>query len=573
MCGIFGYKGDEQASSIVHKGLKKLEYRGYDSSGVAVVSNPSVKVEKKEGRVSELNPKFKGKTGIGHTRWATHGGVNDKNAHPHTCDEGKIAVVHNGIIENHQQLREEIGEHKFDSDTDTEVIPHLLKKYLRIHENSVQKALEATVEKLEGAYAFAAVLESGEMIAYRKESPLVVGLKDGEYFISSDVNPFLEHTRKAVFLEDGEYVIIEEELKLFKEGREKEPEVQEIEWDEEEASKSGHNHFMQKEILEQPETVKRAVFQDKSDVKESVEMIQNSDRVFLTACGTASFAADLGAKYLREAGIEAYSEQSHEFEYQASNLKEDDLVIAVSQSGETADLLSALKHVDCPVLSLVNVVGSTLARNSNHNMYVNAGPEIGVASTKAFTAQLTVLKLLSLTIQRNLSEARNSLLETSQKIEPMLEKNEQKINEIAQYISEKDDIYFIGRNKGRELAKEASLKLKELSYIHSEAFPGGEFKHGTLSLIEDGVPVFAFMTDDKSAILSNAIEAGSRGADLIGIGTEKTDNFKHFIEIPEDENREILEIIPFQLLAYETSVLKGNNPDKPRNLAKSITVK
>ena len=573
MCGIFGYKGDEQASGIVHKGLKKLEYRGYDSSGVAVVSNPSVKVEKKEGRVEELDPKFEGKTGIGHTRWATHGGVNDKNAHPHTCDEGKIAVVHNGIIENHERVREEIGQEKFKSDTDTEVIPHLLKKYLTIHEDDIQKALEATVDRLEGAYAFAAILESGEMIAYRKESPLVIGLNDGEYFLASDVNPFLEHTRKAVFLQDGEYAIIEKELKLFSDGEEKEPEITEIEWDEEEASKAGHDHFMQKEILEQPETVKRAVFQDKSDVEKSVEMIQDADRVFLTACGTASFAADLGAKYLREAGIEAYSDQSHEFEYQASRVKEDDLVIAVSQSGETADLLSALKQVDASVLSVVNVVGSTLSRNSTHNMYVNAGPEIGVASTKAFTAQLTVLKLLALTMQRDISEARESLLETSKKIESMLEKNEEEINRIAEYIVEKDDIYFIGRNRGRELAKEASLKLKELSYIHSEAFPGGEFKHGTLSLIEEGVPVFAFLTDDESATLSNAIEAGSRGADLIGVGTEKRDNFEYFLEVPEDENSEILEIIPFQLLAYRTSVLKGNDPDKPRNLAKSITVK
>ncbi len=572
MCGIFGYKGEEQASELIHKGLKKLEYRGYDSSGIAVVSNPSVKLEKKEGRVDELDPKFKGKIGIGHTRWATHGGVNDKNAHPHTCDEGKIAVVHNGIIENHQELREEIGEHKFKSDTDTEVIPHLLKKHIRREEN-LKEAVEKAVEKLEGAYAFAAVLESGEMIVYRKESPLVIGLGEKEYFVASDVNPFLEHTREAVFLQDGEFAIIEEELKLYRDGKEVEPEVDQIEWDAEEASKAGHNHFMEKEILEQPETVKRAVFQDKSDVEKSVEMIEEADKVYLTACGTASFAADLGAKYLREAGIEAYSEQSHEFEYMADQVSEDDLVIAVSQSGETADLLSALKKVDAPVLSAVNVVGSTLARNSDHNMYVNAGPEIGVASTKAFTAQLTVLKLLSLTMQKGLEKARDSLLETSEKIDPMLEENRDEINQIAEYIAEKDDIYFIGRNRGRELAKEASLKLKELSYIHSEAFPGGEFKHGTLSLIEEGVPVFAFLTDDKSATLSNAIEAGSRGADLVGVGTEKPDNFKHFIEVPEDENREILEIIPFQLLAYETSKLRGNDPDKPRNLAKSITVK
>jgi glucosamine--fructose-6-phosphate aminotransferase (isomerizing) len=571
MCGIIGYKGQEGATTRIHEGLKKLEYRGYDSAGIAVSSNPSIKMEKGTGDVDQLQPDFKGDAGIGHTRWATHGGVTDENAHPHTSHSGKIAVVHNGIIENHRELKEEIGEHKFQSETDTEVIPHLLEKHLERHD--MKTAVEKTIEKLEGSYAVTAVLETGEMIAFRQDSPLVIGLKEKEYFIASDVNPFIEHTKDALFLQNGDYAIIEEELKVFNSGEKVDREVKEIEWDAEEASKEGYDHFMEKEIHEQPETVKRAVFQDKSDVEKSVEMIEDADRVFLTACGTASFAAMLGAKYLREKGFEAYSEQAHEFEYMASDVKEDDLVIAVSQSGETADLLSALDEVDAPVLSVTNVVGSTLARNSDHNMYINAGPEIGVASTKAFTAQMTVLKLVSYSLDEGLEYARNSLLETAGKIEEMLEDNRETIYELSEFISEKDDVYFIGRNKGRELAMEASLKLKELSYIHSEAFPGGEFKHGTLSLIEEGVPVVAFTLDDKTNTLSNAIEASSRGAELIGVDTEEHEAFDHLIRTPEDENREILEVIPFQLLAYETSLLRENDPDKPRNLAKSVTVK
>lgn len=571
MCGIIGYKGHKGATQKIHEGLKKLEYRGYDSAGIAVSSNPSIKLEKSTGKVDQLEPDFEGNSGIGHTRWATHGGVTDENAHPHMSHSEKLAVVHNGIIENHRELKQEIGEEKFESETDTEVIPHLLERY--IEKNDLREAVEKTIDKLEGSYAVTAVLESGQMIAFRKDSPLVIGLKDEEYFVASDVNPFIEHTKDAVFLQDGDYALIQEELKIFNSGELVDRDVQEIEWDAEEASKEGFDHFMEKEIKEQPETVKRAVFQDKSDVEKSVEMIEDAERVFLTACGTASYAAMLGAKYLRERGIEAYAEQAHEFEYMADSVNKEDLVIAVSQSGETADLLSALNEVDSPVLSVTNVVGSTLARNSNHNMYINAGPEIGVASTKAFTAQITVLKLLSYTLEQDLEYARNSLLETAKKIEEVLEQNESNILQLSEYLTEKDDVYFIGRNKGRELAKEASLKLKELSYIHSEAFPGGEFKHGTLSLIEEGVPVVAFTLDDKTNTLSNAVEASSRGADLIGVGTQDHQAFDYFIEVPEDENREILEVIPFQLLAYETAIKKGNNPDKPRNLAKSVTVK
>ncbi len=572
MCGIIGYKGQENAKEKIAEGLKKLEYRGYDSAGTAILTNPSIELEKVEGSVQNLSHKHNGNTGIGHTRWATHGGVNKTNAHPHTDTDGKIAIAHNGIIENYSELRQKIGEEKFKSDTDTEVIPHLLKE--KLSEHPLKKALESTISELKGSYAVTGILNTGEMIAFRKDSPLVIGLKKDSYFVSSDVMPFLEHTDKAIFLKDGDYAIIrEKELQIFNNGEKVEREVKTIDWNADQASKNGFEHFMEKEIHEQPETVKRAVFQDRSDMKKASKMVKNAEKVYLTGCGTASYAAMLGAKYLRSKGIQAYVEQSHEFEYMADHINENDLIIAVSQSGETADLLSALKKVNAPVLSVTNVVGSTLARNSKHTLYINAGPEIGVASTKAFTAQITVLKLLSHTVTDNLEEGRTSLLKTAEKLEAVIENNKTEIEKISDYLINKNHCFFIGRNKGRELAAESALKLKELSYIHAESFPGGEFKHGTLSLIEDGVPVFVFLLDDETNSMSNAIEAYSRGAELIGTGIKNQEVFKYFIEVPEDENREILEVVPFQILAYETAIKKGNNPDKPRNLAKSVTVK
>ncbi len=572
MCGIIGYKGGKNANKKIAEGLKKLEYRGYDSAGTAILTNPSIKVEKVEGSVDNLSHDHKGEAGIGHTRWATHGGVNKTNAHPHTDTKNEIAVVHNGIIENYTELRQELGEQKFKSETDTEVIPHLLKK--KLSNLSLKEALEETISELKGSYAVTALLETGEMIAFRKDSPLVIGIQEDSYFVASDIMPFLEHTDNAIFLEDGDYAIIrEDELEIFNSGRPVNREIETVDWNADQASKNGFNHFMEKEIHEQPETVKRAVFQDRSDIEAASKMVKSAEKVYLTGCGTASYAAMLGAKYLRSKGIEAYVEQSHEFEYMADHVTDEDLVIAVSQSGETADLLSALKKVDSPILSVTNVVGSTLSRNSDQTLYINAGPEIGVASTKAFTAQITVLKLLSHASAGRLRKGRSSLLKTAEKLEKVIKDNRKEIEEISDYLMEKDHCFFIGRNKGRELAAESALKLKELSYIHAEAFPGGEFKHGTLSLIEDGVPVFAFLLDDETNSLSNAIEAYSRGADLIGTGVERHPGFKYFIEIPEDENREILEVVPFQILAYETALKKGNNPDKPRNLAKSVTVK
>jgi len=393
MCGIVGYYGDDEAAEKIYRGLKKLEYRGYDSAGIATAGNPTIKVEKSVGEVENVSsPGIDGTSGIGHTRWATHGGVTEENAHPHVSEKEKVAVVHNGIIENYQELKDELDT-EFRSETDTEVIPHLLEKELEEYE--IKEAVQRVMDRLEGSYAVAAMLDTGEMVAFRKDSPLVLGVMEEELFVASDVTPFLEHTNKAVFLEDDDYAIIEDGYRVFNSGEEVEREVQEIEWDAEQASKEGHDHFMEKEIKEQPKTVKRAAYQDKSDLEEAVEMIEEAEDVYLTGCGTASFAASLGAKYLREAGVKAHTEQSHELEYRSDEIKEDDLVIAVSQSGETADLLSLLDEVEADVLAVVNVVGSTLARQADHKLYVNAGPEIGVASTKAFTAQLAVLRLVS----------------------------------------------------------------------------------------------------------------------------------------------------------------------------------
>jgi len=581
MCGIVCYTGEKEASKIISKGLKKLEYRGYDSAGIATVNNGSIKTSKGKGTIEKVTGKkqlnkLKGNTGIGHTRWATHGEVNKKNAHPHYSENKEVAVVHNGIIENHEQLRKEIGEEKFKSETDTEVIPHLIQKELEKHKD-LQKVCKNVIDKLKGSYAVVAITKTGDKIAFRKGSPLVLGIGENEIFAASDVTPFLEYTKKALFLENKDYAIITKTgYQIFNSGKPVERETQQIDWNPEQASKQGYPHFMLKEIEEQSETIKRAAFQDRKDLKEAKELMENAENIYLTGCGTSSFAAQLGANYMRKAGKKVYTEQSHELEYRKDEIKEDDLIIALSQSGETADLLSLLNKVDAKTLAIVNVVGSTLDRNSDKTLYINAGPEIGVASTKSFTAQLTVLKLLSRTIKQETEKTRKSLIKTAEKVKKTINKNEDQIKELTEYLSRKEHVYFIGRDKGKTIAQEASLKLKEISYIHSEAFPGGEFKHGTLALVEEETPVIGFLNGKPGKhTLNNLTEAKSRGADIIGIGNQKTQEFKYFLETPEDQNQEILETILSQIIAYKTALKKDEdiNPDKPRNLAKSVTVK
>lgn len=573
MCGIVGAKLEGEAVSHVKTGLKRLEYRGYDSAGVASAEG-EVELTTAVGTVDEVDHPEGASTAIGHTRWATHGGVNETNAHPHSDCENEVAVVHNGIVENHEQLKRRLEEdgHVFTSETDTEVIPHLIEEQLEAG-NSLRQACEATKKQIEGSYAVAVMKADGEMAAFRKGSPLVVGVEEDGYHVSSDVTGFLDRTSRAIYLEDGDLAVFNGELRIFAGGAEVDREVRNIDWDVEQASKEGFDHFMQKEILEQSETIKRAGFQNRSDLEEAAELVKGAEKLYLTGCGTASYAAMMGAEYLRAAGVECEVEQAHEIEYRAEEIGEDDVVVAVSQSGETADLLSALRKTDASVVAAVNVAGSTLARNAEKALMINAGPEIGVASTKAFTAQMVVLKLLAAELSGELEQVRDSVMRTAEKVEMTVEQNEQAVSELSTKFAEKDDVYFIGRGKGRILAYEAALKLKELSYIHAEGFPGGEFKHGTLALVEDGVPVVAFTDHHRDEIMSNAVEARSRGAELTGCGSEPLDGFESFLEVPEDENREILEVLPFQMLAYRTAVELGHNPDKPRNLAKSVTVK
>lgn len=573
MCGIIGYHGDEEASEKVYQGLKRLEYRGYDSAGIATAGNPTVKINKGVGKVDEATaPETDGSVGVGHTRWATHGGVTEKNAHPHTDCSGDIAVVHNGIIENHEELKSELEHHSFESETDTEVIPHLLEEYME--DNSLRKSVNMIAGKLEGSYAVVVVTGDGRMAAFRQGSPLVLGVGEEEHFLASDVTPFLEHTDKAVFLQDGDRVVIEDGYTVFDSDGEKSRPIENIDWDAEEASREGHEHYMEKEILEQPKTLSRSVFQDKSDLREASELLREAEQVHITGCGTSSFTASLGAKYLSDRGLDVKTEQAHELEYRSHEIDEDDLVIAISQSGETADLLSMLEEVEADVLALVNVVGSTLARRADKTIYINAGPEIGVASTKAMTAHLGVLKMLEGMEAGSPEEKQEKVLETADMIEEMIEDNRKDMKELAAYLAEKEDVYFIGRHRRVEVAKEASLKLKEISYIHSEAFPGGEFKHGTIALLEEGIPVVAF-TDGRGGeeMISNMKEAESRGADIVEISSDPSADAKFSLEVPDVAEKEILEIILSQYLAYLTAIEKGNDPDKPRNLAKSVTVK
>ena len=580
MCGIIGYKGHRKAPEIVYTGLQKLEYRGYDSAGTAhITPQNTVKIDKAEGQVNKLQKtQTKSNTGIGHTRWATHGGVNKTNAHPHTCHKKEVAVVHNGIIKNHKQLKQKIPEKHYQSDTDTEVIPHLIQKQLQ----KGRKFLEACkkVEKqLKGSYAVVATHKTGEIVAFKNDSPLVLGIGQNETFLASDTTPFIKHTEKAKFLKNRDIVHIPEngkhKIHNLKQEEEVERETQKVEWSSEEITKEDHKHYMKKEILEQPTTVKRAAFQDKSDIEKTKKLLKQAEKIYLTGCGTSSFAADLGAKYLREELEKpVIPVQSHELEHRNTKPNKEDAVIALSQSGETADLLAALEPLNSTTVSITNVKGSTLVRNSEHTLYINAGPEIGVASTKALTGQLAVLKLIQYGLKDQLKEGRKSITQTAEKIEKVLEDNEETIESLSETFAKKENIYFIGRNKGYDVAKEADLKLKELTYIHSESFPGGEFKHGNISLVEEGTQIVSFLKKTGyEEITSNTLEAQSRGAEVTAVTQARHPEFKNNIVIPEDENSEILEIIPFQLIAYKTSLKKGNDPDKPRNLAKSVTVK
>ena len=605
MCGIVGYIGHGDTKEIILDGLKSLEYRGYDSSGMALISHGEIIVEKKTGKIQNLADSIKGKVfsseiGIGHTRWATHGIPSDINSHPHYSMDKSTAVVHNGIIENYQTLRKELEKkgYVFASDTDTEVISHLIQEY---YNGDILDTVIQVLKKLEGSYALGIVHKNhpDELICARQHSPLVIGAGENEKFIASDVSALLKHTKDVYYLEDGDIAVLKNnEIKIYDENKNPvKRDKKYIEWNIEQAEKCGYPHFMLKEIYEQPEavreTIKKRVHNGKADFSDifTFEDIQNINKIYIVACGTAYHAGLIGQFALQKtAGVDSSSEVASEFRYSDPFIDEKTMAIFVSQSGETSDTLAAMKEAKkkgALTVAVTNVVGSTISREADKVIYTMAGPEIAVASTKAYVTQITVFYLLALYI----AELRNYISEETyknylneienipEKIKSVLE-NHEIIKETAEFFKDKTNGFYIGRGLDYKTALEGSLKIKEVSYIHTEAFPSGELKHGTIALIEDGTPVVVIATQknliEKS--VSNIKEVKARGAYIITIGYENCENLKEvsdkFISIPDcnDIFAGFLSVIPLQLLAYYTSTAKGIDVDKPRNLAKSVTV-
>ncbi len=589
MCGIIGFVGRELAAPFLLKGLSNLEYRGYDSAGMATVSDGRIWAGKDIGSLAEVQQKhhldqLPGKVGIGHVRWATHGSVTSANAHPHFDCKGEIAVVHNGIIENYQELRNRLeSKHRFVSETDTEVIPHLVEDYMAAGA-SLEQAVLQTIGQLRGSYALLAISarEPEKIVTSRKDSPLVVGRERGRNFVASDALAFLEHTNRVAFVEDGETVVLTRDIAfLDKEGKPIEKKFTQVDWKWDEATKQGYDFFMMKEIMEEPQAIRCALMQDKRLITEMAMDILRARQVVITACGTSRYAALVG-RYLfsKLAGKFCDVIMASEFHYFADSIDKNTLVIAVSQSGETADVIEGVKRArenGATIFSLVNMVGSSLARMSHRVIYLNCGPEIGVAATKSFVSQLAIFYLLAFTMCNRLEEGLEKVRAICTSIEECFSKNGQKLKRLAQQTKEKNDFYYIARGINFAISAEGALKLKELSYIHAEGMPAGELKHGTLALIEEGTPVVVICPKDYTfdETLANAAETKARGALVIGVSDERSPIFDEWIEIPRVEEifYPLVVIVPLQLLAYYLAVARGKDPDRPRNLAKSVTVK
>ena len=597
MCGIVGYSGPKEPLPILLGGLSRLEYRGYDSAGIAILNNNDLVVEKKEGKLSSLVQHLEGKTikgniGIGHTRWATHGVPSDKNAHPHSDNQNEFAIIHNGIVENYSEMKNELIEqgYTFSSDTDTEVVAVELSKEWS---GDLLETVLNVAKKLEGTYALVVttVKQPDVIVAGRMMSPLVLGVGDDEVFLASDSAAILEHTNKMIFLENGDFVKIENgRFELFDINKNKiSREIQVIDWEVSEAEKGGHDHFMYKEILEQPEVIERTISGRlagiESDIPISKEEAQKFEKIWIVACGTAYhaglFGKDLFEKVL---GVPVSVELASEFRYREPIVGKNDLGIVISQSGETMDTIAAtelLKENDAHVLAFVNVVGSSLARMADSVLYLHVGPEIGVASTKAYLGmligQLLVAKHWDEENKLNISY--DEINELPKLIQETLNCEDQ-IKSLSKKISKKKDIYFIGRGLDYALAAEGALKLKEISYLHAEALAAGELKHGTLALIEDDTPVIVTASQnhllDKTT--SNVQEVIARGAYVISIGDNSSkkleDISNEYVTLPTTSEvlSTIISIIPLQFIAYHVANLNGESIDQPRNLAKSVTV-
>ncbi len=613
MCGIVAYIGNKNAYPLLIKGLKRLEYRGYDSAGVALINNGKINVLKKKGKVAELEAFAEkqdttGTTGMGHTRWATHGQPNDENAHPHYSGDSSLAVIHNGIIENYAIIKEELSKrgHKFSSETDTEVLIHLVEEIRNKTNVSLFEAVRLALNEVHGAYAIVIIDKNNpnEIICARKSSPLVIGIgTENDYYVASDASPIVEYTKNVVYLEDEEIAVVNKTSGLTLKNirnQDKTPYIQELELQLEALEKGGFDHFMLKEIYEQPRSIKDCMRGRLNPltssvllggIKEFENRILNADRILMVACGTSWHACLVGEYLIEElARIPVEVEYASEFRYRNPIIRENDIVIAVSQSGETADTLAAIqlaKSKGAFIIGICNVVGSSIARATDAGSYTHAGPEIGVASTKAFTAQVTVLTLMALRLgQKKGSIGRSQLnrliLELNaipDKVKEVLETNSQ-IKYIADIYKNASNALYLGRGYSFPVALEGALKLKEISYIHAEGYPAAEMKHGPIALIDEEMPVFVIATKGSSyeKVVSNIQEVKARRGKVIAIVTKGDTEVKkiaeHVIEIPDTEEClvPLLSVIPMQLLSYHIAVMRGCNVDQPRNLAKSVTV-
>jgi len=612
MCGIVAYIGPGEAYPVLIKGLKRLEYRGYDSAGIALM-NGTMNIYKQQGKVADLenyltDKPVTGNIGMGHTRWATHGVPNHVNAHPHISQSGDLAVIHNGIIENYATLKEGMVQrgHEFQSDTDTEVLIHLIEDVMQHTNLSLQDAVRAALKQVVGAYAIVIMSKNHpeHLIAARKGSPLVVGIGNnkGEYYLASDATPIIEYTRQVIYLNDGEIAVIENNDLTVKniENQIQVPYIHELEMNLEQLEKGGYPHFMLKEIYEQPKSILDS-FRGRIDpssgeihmrsIYEYEEKLRNIKRLMLIGCGT-SWHAGLVGEYLFEeyARIPVEVEYASEFRYRDPVIYGDDLIIAISQSGETADTLAAMelaKHKGATVFGVCNVVGSSIPRLSHAGAYTHAGPEIGVASTKAFTAQVTVLALMAIAVAKIKGTMRNDrirqlMLELESipaKVERALLLNDQ-IVEISERFKDASNFLYLGRGYNFPVALEGALKLKEISYIHAEGYPAAEMKHGPIALIDEEMPVVVIATNSAhyEKVISNIQEVKARKGQIIAVVTEGDTKVKeiadYVIEVPETEESlsPLINTIPLQLLSYHIAVMRGCNVDQPRNLAKSVTV-
>jgi len=609
MCGIVGYIGDREAQDILVKGLSRLEYRGYDSAGIAIV-NGHLGVRKKEGKIARLSEDLRGnglsgKLGIGHTRWATHGPPNDLNAHPHVSTDGSFALVHNGIIENYTSLRDMLSErgYRFVSQTDTEVLVRLIEDVVAQTGLTLGKAVRQALSQVKGTYGIALVStdDPDMLIAARKGSPLILGVGENEYFLGSDAAPIVEYTRKVVYLNDGELVIVRRRgFKVFSVDDVKlKKTIHELEWDLEQIEKGGYEHFMLKEIMEQPSALEDAMrgrlytqepFVQLGGLLDSLDRLRSADRIILCACGTSWHAALVG-EYLVEAWarIPVEVEYASEFRYRNPILRQGDAVLVVSQSGETADTLAAVREAQrqgIPVYGICNTVGSTIARETEAGVYLHAGPEIGVASTKAFTAQVTILAQLALALAKDrslepteLSRIVAELKAIPSRITEVLETADA-VEQIAKTFRYASNFLYLGRGVNFPVALEGALKLKEISYIHAEGYPAAEMKHGPIALIDRFMPVVFIAMKDSTyeKVVSNIEEVVARDGVVIVVTDAEEGELdhlcEHVIRIPKTHEMlsPLLTAVPLQLLSYHIAVLRGCDVDQPRNLAKSVTV-